>query len=60
MGVVHVVNVSRALMVDLVHGPDGFGVAFVEVGFFDFVPQFVFEGFDYGFDFVVARRWRFV
>ena len=60
MGVVHVVDVSGALPVDLVDGPDGFGVAFVEVGFFDFVPQFVLEGVDDWFDFIVARWRRFV
>lgn len=38
VGVIHVVDVAGSLPVDLMNGPYGFGVAFVYVGFFHFVP----------------------
>ncbi len=60
VGVVHVVNVSGALPVDLVDGPYGFCVAFVEIALFDLVPEFVFEGIDDRFYFFIACWWRFV
>ena len=54
VGVIHVVDVAGPLPVDLMNGPDGFRVALVGVGFFDFVPKLIFKGFNDRFDDIVA------
>jgi len=54
--IVKIVNIATFLPIDLVHGPHGFRLAFVQVRFLDLVAQLVLEGLENGFDRIKTSR----
>jgi hypothetical protein len=54
MSIVHIIDIARALPIDLMDRPHGFGVAFSGVGFAYFVSEFVLEGGEDGDEVVEA------
>lgn len=43
MRVIHIIYVARALPIDLMDRPHGFGISFPGVGLADLVAEFIFE-----------------